>query len=142
MKRNLLAGTLAIFSGLLLISTSWVGGPGLLGKVLELASRFFGRELGMAIQLVLSVLVFLGGLGGVAVIIGGLLFLMERITSGGFFIWIGSGVTIFGLLVTLVLSLLGGWIRTMEFVVSIVHSAGWTGAILSLIARGLAKKKR
>lgn len=140
MRRNSLAAALAMFSGLLLISTGWVGGPGLLGTMLEFASRFFENEIGLVIQLALNVLVFLGSLGGVAVMFGGFLILRRRITSGRFFIWIGSGITIFGLSVTLVLSLQGGLTQMVELVLSVIHSAGWIGAILSLVARGLAKK--
>ncbi|MFQ5999108.1 MAG: hypothetical protein ACE5KO_07375, partial [Candidatus Bathyarchaeia archaeon] len=79
-------------------------------------------------------------LGGGAVVLGGLFILIRRITSGRFFIWIGSGVTVFGLLLTLALSLLEGLSQTIELVLSLVHSTGWLGAILSLVARGLAKK--
>ncbi len=140
MTRNSLAGALAIFSGVLLVATGWVGGPGLLGTLLAFVSKFFQNEIGLVMRLMLGILSFLGSLGGIVVIIGGLLILKSRITSGRFFIWIGSGVTIFGLLVTLVLSLLGGWNRAVELVLSFTHSIGWIGAILSMIARGLTKK--
>ncbi|MGH2625509.1 MAG: hypothetical protein ACRDHY_02520, partial [Anaerolineales bacterium] len=138
--RNKLAGGLAIFAGLLLLATGWVGGPGLLGQLLEYAAAWLGGEIGAGLRFGLGVLVFLGGLGGFTVLLGGFLIWKQRITTGRFLLWIGSGVSIFGLLMTLGIAALTNWPEALRFLTSLVQSAGWLGVLLSLVARSVATK--
>lgn len=140
--RNRVAGALAIFAGLLLISTGWVGGPGLLGQVVGYVASLLGGDIGAGLRLGLGVLVFLGGLGGITVLLGGFLIWKQHITTGRFLLWIGSGVTAFGLLVSLAIVAFTNWREALRLLTSLVQSAGWVGVLLSLASRRLASKPR
>ena len=93
------------------------------------------------INIILYVLVFLAGLGGIGVIIGGFLLTKGRLSSGKLLIGLGAGLGLIGLLVSLgQLLYTSGLGAVVNFVMVASQSAGWVGTVLSIIARLAAGK--
>ena len=88
------------------------------------------------VTLILNVLVYIAGLGGIAVVIGGILFLMNRIGTGKFIIGLGAGIGLIGLIIMLVEAVMAGGVEALLDVVTLIsQSIAWIGVILSIIAR-------
>jgi hypothetical protein len=135
---------LCIIGGLLLIIQGATGGIGLFALIADIPTLF--PELAAItwlINLVLYVLVFLAGLGGVSVILGGVLLAGGRLSTGKLLIMLGAGMGLIGLLISLGQILYTfGLAALMSFLILSAQSAGWVGVILSIIARMTAGKKK
>ena len=58
------------------------------------------------VQIVFAILIFIASLGGLSVIIGGILLGRNKIRTGKFFISLGAGIGLIGLLVTIIISIM------------------------------------
>ena len=139
--RNGLAVVLALIGGFLLFQVSWIGSIGFIADIAVYAALYF-PAVAEIITLVLTILLYIASLGGIAVIIGGILIARERVGTGKVVIGLGAGVGLFGLIITLVEAYLtGGLAALTDFLTLISQSIAWIGVIMSIVARSMAKKE-
>ncbi|MBY8998394.1 MAG: hypothetical protein KGD60_11740 [Candidatus Thorarchaeota archaeon] len=139
--RNGLAVVLALIGGFLLFQVSWIGSIGFIADIATYAALYF-PAVAEIITLVLTILLYIASLGGIAVIIGGILIARERVGTGKVVIGLGAGVGLFGLIITLVEAYLtGGLAALTDFLTLISQSIAWIGVIMSIVARSMAKKE-
>ena len=74
-------------------------------------------------------------MGGISVIAGGFLIGRDTIRTGKFFIALGAGLGLIGLIVSIIVALLEN-----NFVIGSFFSIGAIGLILSIVARLMVKK--
>ncbi|MFB0505020.1 MAG: hypothetical protein ACETWE_14475 [Candidatus Bathyarchaeia archaeon] len=131
------ASRLSILSGILLIISGTHGSVGVYGVILAVLMLLVKNVLLLSIlRVVALILILLASLGGVSVIVGGSLIRKSRIRLGKFVIGIGSGMSIPGLVLTLLTVFVT---RNLPAVVAEHGIMGWTGMIISLVARAKAK---
>jgi len=136
-KGNKASFIVSIFSGALLIVSGTTGSIGVYGMILSLIARFVDDALVLRIlEVVALVLLFLASLGGLSVILGGYLIYKSSVRVGKLIIGIGAGMGIPGLLLTLFPLVIT---RDVSAVIAQHGIIGWSGIILSLIARTIAK---
>ena len=139
--RNGLAIALALIGGFLLFQVSWVGSMGFIADIAIYAATFFPAA-AEVVTLVLTILLYIAGLGGLAVIIGGILFAMNRVGTGKFVIGLGAGLGLFGLIIMLVEAYLAGGVAALtDFLTLVSQSIAWIGVIMSIVARSMVKKE-
>jgi hypothetical protein len=130
---------LALIGGILLFQASWVGSIGFIADIATYAATYFPAA-AEAITLLLTVLLYIASLGGIAVIVGGILFAMNRIGTGKFVIGLGAGIGLFGLIIMLVEAYLAGGVAALTDVLTLIsQSIAWIGVILSIVARRSVK---
>jgi hypothetical protein len=139
--RQRTAFILALIGGILLLIAGVAGGIG----VYALAFNWIEANipsLTSVLGIILAALTIIASFGGVAVIVGGIMILGGRITTGKLFIGLGAGVGIFGILIGLVTGLAQGlgFLASAEAVFATGQTLGWVGIFLSIFARFAAKK--
>jgi hypothetical protein len=87
------------------------------------------------VEILFSILIFIASLGGISVMVGGLLIGKNKIGTGKFFIMLGAGLGLIGLLFSIIVTLFEGSLTLGGF-----FSIGGLGLILSIIARLMAKR--
>ena len=128
---------LSILSGILLMISGTSGSIGVYGRILSLITSSVENDLVLStLRVVAFILIFIASLGGISVIFGGYLIYKSQVRLGKFIIGIGAGVGIPGLLLTLFTSIIS---RSFPAIIAEHGIIGWTGIILSLIARSIAK---
>ena len=75
----------------MLFQVSWVGSIGFIADIAVYAATYFPAAADV-ITLILTILLYIAALGGIAVIIGGILIAMDRVGTGKFVIGLGAGV--------------------------------------------------
>ena len=139
--RNGLAIALALIGGFLLFQVSWLGSIGFIADIAVYAALYFPAAADV-VTLILTILLYIAALGGIAVIIGGILIAMNRIGTGKFVIGLGAGVGLFGLIITLVEAYLAGGVAALtNFLMLVSQSIAWIGVIMSIVARSMVKKE-
>lgn len=139
-KRNLIAFVIAIAAGSILVVSGTRGPLGIYQLVLEQLPSFTDNALLLAaVALVLLFLIIMSSLGGFVVIFGGYLIFRNHISTGRLTIGLGAGVGVPWLLFMLLTVAV-----TQDFTSLIAqHSlVGWTGIILSFIARYVGKASK
>jgi len=127
----------SILSGILLIISGTRGSVGVYGAILIVLTLLVKNVLLLSIlRVVAFVFILLASLGGVSVIFGGHLIRRSQVRLGKFVIGIGSGMSTPGLLLTLLILFVA---RDLPAIVAEHGVIGWTGIILSLVARAKAK---
>lgn len=123
-----------------MISVSAIGSLGFWETIISYIASTF-PESAEIMTLLFGVLMYIAGLGGVGVIIGGVLLTTDRVGTGKFVIGISAGLGLIGLIIYLVQLYMTGGIELVLDVVSLLsQSAGWIGAVLSIVARQMASK--
>jgi len=118
-----------------LFQASWVGSVGFIADIALYAQTYFPASADI-VTLVLTVLVYIASLGGIAVIIGGVLFALQRIRLGKFVIGLGAGIGLIGLIIMLVQAYQIGGIAAITNVLALIsQSIAWIGIILSIMGR-------
>ncbi len=139
--KNGLSVALALIGGFLLFQVSWVGSIGFIADITAYAVLYF-PAVAEIITLVLTILLYIATLGGIAVIIGGILIAMDRVGTGKFVIGLGAGVGLFGLIIILVEAFLAGGLAALTDILTLIsQSIAWIGVIMSIVARSMAKKE-
>jgi len=139
--KNGLSVALALIGGFLLFQVSWVGSIGFIADIAAYAALYFPAAAEI-ITLVLTILLYIAALGGIAVIIGGLLIARDRVGTGKFIIGLGAGVGLFGLIIILVEAFLAGGLAALTDILTLIsQSIAWIGVIMSIVARSMAKKE-
>lgn len=135
--KNSVPVAFALIGGFLLIQVGWVGSIGFIDGIATYATTYF-PTIAEAINLILTILLYIASLGGVAVVIGGLLIAISRQSTGKFVIGLGAGIGLIGLIIMLAeVVMTGGVEALLEVVTLISHSIAWIGVILSILARRL-----
>jgi ABC-type multidrug transport system fused ATPase/permease subunit len=139
--RQRTAFILALLGGILLLIAGVAGGVGVYAIAFTWIEAHI-PSLTNVLGILLAVLTIIASLGGVAVIVGGIMILGGRITSGKLFIGLGAGVGIFGIIIALTTGLVQGlsFIASAEAVFATGQTLGWVGIFLSIFARFTAKK--
>jgi len=125
---------IAIIAGILLLIAGISGAATWEAIKNFVAQQFPGNEI---LELVFVILIFIASLGGIAVIIGGMLIGKNKIGTGRFFILLGAGMGIIGLIFSIIVAYSEGSLTIGSFL-----SIGMIGIILSIAARMIAKKAR
>ncbi len=136
-KRNLLVLVFSLLGGALLIVSGTRGPLGIYETILQNLPLFIKDSAVLSIATaVAAILITLSSLGGLIVIIGGYLVYRKHVSIGKLMIGFGGGAGI-----PFLLFLLLTIFNTHELLTVVTqHSlTGWTGILLSLIARTLAK---
>ncbi len=138
--RGLLSGSVGIVAGLILI-ISGVVAISFMGTILTYFLKHYGTNLSpdetYGLKVVISILAFLVGLGGLLVIFGGSMFLLKHRISGRVLIGLGGGMAVVGLIVTMVVAFAGSGFSSPIFRIS-YFTVYWLGAILAIIAMGIS----
>ena len=131
-SRNRNAMILAFIAGILLLIAG-VNGIAAWETVQEFVSKNIIDN--SIVHLIFTILIFIASLGGIAVIIGGYFLGKDKVRTGKFFISLGAGLGLIGLIISL-------WIAYSEgnFTIGSFFSIGTIGLILSIVARFSAKK--
>jgi hypothetical protein len=136
-KTNSLGFVLSIIGGTLLIVSGTRGPIGIFMIILQKLPLFIKDALVLAITTAAAlILVVISSLGGFTVILGGYLIYKKHVGTGKLLIGLGAGVGIPWLLYILFT------IMATQEVTAIIaqHSiVGWTGIIISFIARIIAR---
>jgi hypothetical protein len=139
--RRRTAFLLALGGGILLLVAGVSGGVGIYALAFNEISIQF-PQLTNVLGILLAALTVIASFGGVAVIVGGILVLGGRVTSGKLFIGLGAGVGIFSIIIGLATGLAQGWglVASALAVFATGQTLGWVGIFLSIFARIVAKK--
>lgn len=98
--KNKVPVALALIGGFLLVQDGWIGSIGFIDEIAAYAALYF-PTMADTITLVLTILLYIASLGGIAVILGGILIAMSREGNGKFVIGLGAGIGLFGLIIML-----------------------------------------
>ncbi len=130
---------LCLLGGLLLVITSATGSIGYFGMLEELHAIPELQNIIWIVDILLFVLTFIAGLGGIGVIIGGYFLTTARVGTGKFIIGIAAGMGLIGLIIELVKMLyFAGLGVLVNFILIIAQSIGWIGIILTIAGRQTA----
>lgn len=86
------------------------------------------------VEIIFAILLFIASLGGISVMIGGYLIGKNNVKTGKFFIMLGAGIGLIGLLISIIIGIIQ---ESITF--GVFFTIGATGLILSIIARMIAK---
>jgi hypothetical protein len=140
-ERRLTPGVLAVIAGLILIVSGITSGS-LFLTGLDYADRYLGPSIGteggLLLNLAITMLTFVVGLGGLLVVAGGLLLLGNQGFAGRLMMGLGGGTAVFGLLFSMAYAL-----YAVGFSAPVFHqsyfSLYWVGSILATIANLLSR---
>lgn len=132
-SRNKQAMVIAIIAGIFLLIA---GVSGL--ATWETIQDFVTKNIidNVIVQIVFAVLIFIASLGGISVIFGGLVIGKNNVRIGKFFIALGAGLGLIGLIFSIIVAYMEGNLTIGSF-----FSIGAIGLILSIVARMRAKKE-
>jgi len=133
--RNRVSVALALIGGFLLFQVGWVGGIGFIDDIAAYAILYF-PAIADLMTMILTALLYIASLGGIAVIIGGILIAMRREGTAKFVIGLGAGIGLIGLIIMLIEAYMAGGVAALMDVVTLIsQSIAWIGVILSIMAR-------
>ncbi|MGY5865569.1 MAG: hypothetical protein RTV41_13285 [Candidatus Thorarchaeota archaeon] len=139
--KNKVPIALALIGGFLLFQSGWVGSIGFLDDVAAYALLYF-PTMADIVTMILTILIYIATLGGIAVIIGGILIAMSRESTGKFVIGLGAGVGLIGLIIMFVEAYMAGGVAALMDVVTLIsQSIAWIGVILSILARRMTSSE-
>jgi len=129
---------LCIIGGGLMLLSSLVGSLGFIGTLLTFIGGLMGAETAEFINLLLIVLGFIAGGGGLTVIIGALIAGFGPDRLGRFIIGLGIGIGLIGLIILIITNLMGG--LPLNDLFAILLSTfngiyGFIGVVLSIFSR-------
>jgi len=131
---GIIAGLILIISGVISIS--------FMGTILTYFLKHYSANLSpdetYGLKVVISVLAYLVGLGGLLVIFGGFMFLLKHRIAGRIMMSLGGGMAVVGLIVTMVVAYAGSGFSSPIFSIS-YFTVYWLGAILALTAMGISR---
>jgi hypothetical protein len=138
--KNQKAFLFCFIGGILLIIANTIASLGLYETIITYASELF-PDAAELMGMVLNILLYIVGLGGVAVVIGALLIAVGRTGLGKFIVGIAAGMSLIGLIITVVeLVLVSGIAGVFNFLGVVSQAPGWIGAFLTVIGRRTIKK--
>ncbi len=139
MIRNKLAGILAMAAGLLFLASGYHPSTAMYDLVAAGLKEYTTKDVWQAAVVPIGLLALVAQLGGIVVIIGGVLFFKNRITSGKFLVMIGTGQGVLTIILSLVLGLASeGTGFLTSYLLWFTGTATGIGIILSIISRTVA----
>ena len=130
--------SLCILGGILMILSSIIGSVSFFALVFGIASDLLCSEAAFILSIVLIIFAFIAGLGGVAVILGVILVVRDKIGLGKFIIGLGAGMGLIGFIIFIITSIMAG---PLAIVYALINgSYGLLGVILTIFARRKFKK--
>jgi hypothetical protein len=136
-SRRSVAFILAVIAGVLLLASGIHGPTGTYQLIIDQLPQFIQNPQILQIaNTVALILITISLAGGLAVIAGGILVLLNRVSMGKWVISLGAGVGILWLIM-LVVTLITT--QQVAAVVAEYSTLGWAGVILAFVARTIAK---
>lgn len=136
--RLALSGSACVAGGLLMI-LSGVVAHGFLPKILDFVKSAVGdltpHLAYVALSVVIQILLFLIGLGGLGVLAGGVLIVLGHTTTGKFIVALGGGAGFIGLAIALAYA-----IYTTGYTSILTHAEYWVGVLFAALGRHYAHK--
>ncbi len=135
------AVSLAFFSGILFLLTSWYSAPDLWEKITDWASKEY-PDYETYFKIFLAVMFFLASLGGIAVILGGVFISKERLSLGKFVIALGAGIGLISVILAFVM-ITGdeGIVDGTKYFIEEFYWLEWLAILLAIVARMYAKEE-
>ncbi|MFX1393888.1 MAG: hypothetical protein ACFFAH_09970 [Promethearchaeota archaeon] len=130
---------LSILGGILMILSSIIGSVSFFALVFGIASDLLGSEVAFILSIILIIFAFIAGLGGIAVIIGVILVVRDKIGLGKFIIGLGAGMGLIGFIIFIITSIMAGPLAILYAFIN--GSYGLLGVILTIFARRKFKKE-
>ena len=130
---------LCILGGLLMFISSVVGSVSFFALVFAIASDLLGSEAAFILSIVLTIFAIIAGLGGIAVILGVILVVKDKIGLGKFIIGLGAGMGLIGLIIFIITSIMAGPLAIIYALIN--GSYGLLGVILTIFSRRKFKKE-
>jgi hypothetical protein len=128
---------LAVIAGALLLASGIHGPTGTYQLIIDQLPHFIQNQQILQIaNTVALILITVSLAGGLAVIAGGILVLLNRVSTGKWVIGLGAGGGILWLIM-LVITLITT--HQVAAVIAEYSTLGWTGIILAFVARAIAK---
>lgn len=138
MKSNV-PGFLAIIAGVIALITGLVGSAGFYAAVFAVAADLAPASW-LILGWVLVILDFLASLGGITVIIGGVLILAYKLGLGKFLIGLGIGMSLIGIIITIVIAAVGGAaIAAIIYLIAVIITLKGIAIVLAIIARQITR---
>ena len=135
--KRAVAFVLAVIAGVCLLSSGIHGPTGTYQLIIDQLPQFIQNQQILQIANTLAlILITISLAGGLAVIAGGILVLLNRVSMGRWLMGLGVGVGI-PWLIMLAITLITT--QQVAAVVAEYSTIGWTGIILAFIARTVAK---
>jgi len=130
---NKQAGMLAIIAGILLIIAG-VTGAAAWEAIQSYVEDTFGDNATM--EIVFLIFILIASLGGIVVVLGGWLFMREKVRTAKFLLMLGVGMGLVGLIITVMVAIKEGTMLNLSAI-----GLGFVGIILSVVARSRAVAK-
>jgi hypothetical protein len=138
--RNVKSLVLCLSGGILMIYAGVAGSVGVWGDLVTLAASL-APGIADVLFWILLILQNIATLGGIAVIIGALLFTTNRVGTGKFIVGIAAGMGIVGLIILIYdMYMAMGFDALFEIYNLLSNSFGMLGVVLTIIGRMLVKK--
>ncbi len=130
---------LCVLGGILMALSGTVGSVGFIGTIINALNSFFGNPtLAKILEPIFWIFTLIALGGGISVIIGCIIYNGGREGTGKFIIGIGAGMGLFGLIISIISSIIAGTSiqDLMLIVIDILNgSLGFVGVLLTIIAR-------
>lgn len=138
--RNKVAAALAFVSGILFILSGYSVNLGVYRAIESGLQQYTSQEIWELAIIPVNILGLVAQLGGIAVLVGALLFFKNHISGGKLLGMIGTGQGIITMVAGLAIELLqGGILSANNYVIWLATSAVGLGIIFSIVARRVAK---
>ncbi len=140
MIRNKLAGILAIASGLLFLVSGYHPSTVIYDLAAAGLKDYTAKDVWQVAIVPVALLAFIAQLGGVVVLIGGALFIKNRITAGKFLVMMGTGQGILTIILSLAFGLASQGLNFLSnYLLWFTGTAAGIGIICSIVSRTMVK---
>jgi hypothetical protein len=138
---------LCIVGASLMIIGSVVGNPTIFAFIFGVAVEYVGPETERYLSIILNIFTYIALGGGISVIGGAILVMMNRYKMGKLIIWIGAGMGMIGLIIFMIMQGIEGTLISMlkmeiTTLLSLNGGFGFAGIILVVISRFRMKKSK
>jgi hypothetical protein len=139
--RNRLAAASAFVSGILFLISGYHANLEIYYIVRDQLAMHTPQELWTFILAPIGILAFMAQLGGIAVLMGAALFVVNRVNGGKFLVMIGTGQGIFTISLRIMSELLSGNLFALEnnYVTWLTSSAVGFGILFAVISQSISK---
>jgi hypothetical protein len=138
---------LCILGASLMIIGSVVGNPTIFAFIFGVAVEYVGPKTESVLFIILNIFSYIALGGGISVIAGTTLVIMNQYKIGKLIIWIGAGMGMIGLIVFVIMQGIEGTLISMlrleiMTLISLNGGFGFAGIILVIISRFKMKKSK
>jgi hypothetical protein len=138
---------LCIVGASLMIIGSVIGNPTMFAFIFGVAVEYVGPETERYLSIILDIFTYIAMGGGISVIAGAILVMMNRYKIGKLIIWIGAGMGLLGLIAFMAMQGIEGTLLSMLRVeltalLGLNGGFGFAGIILVVLSRFKMKKSK